>query len=162
MKTSKRILSAVLACMLVLSMGCLTAFAAETEHTETPMISATETIKLEKVEDSSGDVSVASTGLFGYGCGTGSSATFNVVTTGESKQTGYITIRVEGASNQSGDVHFVITGPGGGRSDVWDITPYNGQEQKFTFSSAPVGTYEVHYWTTDPEQNVKFNCWIYG
>ena len=145
----KRILSAFLACMLVMSIVPTMAFAAESDEQETIIVSSDE-------------VGVTRAGLSGYNYKDGSDGTFTVHVSGEDKSKGYITIRIQNASDQNGSVYFQITYPTGSTSGIWATTPENGEEQKLTFNNAKAGNYVVSFWTEDPVQSIRFNCWIYG
>lgn len=158
-KNVKMVLAMLLACVMVVSI-CSDVIIAKERNSTTSFEDGM--VLLDEFTFTSNDEGIMPlSGLDGYGAAWNkSSGTFIVPTTGSSKNRGYITIRIEDPS-QNDTVQFSITGPDHGQSGIWSTKPKNGAEQKYTFTTAPVGNYTVWFKSLQG-QKITFHCWIYG
>lgn len=153
MKKSRKLIALVLAVVMVFSLTSVPVFATSHEVVNTP----------------NHDVSVMSmeSGLDGFnqklGCYNGP---LYINVTGTDKTTGYITLRIR-TSDQETKIYFNLYNPNGKRVLSRDfetggpIYPSNGAEIKFSFNSAPAGTYRLEF-TGVSGTSFDMLCWIYG
>lgn len=113
----------------------------------------------------------AATGLSGFGQMIHSTdGTFYVPTSGPTKNTGGITIKILNCpSNVRVYAQVYKPEPDGtlisyaGGAGFWTLVPGDSDYlNRWTFSNAPAGNYKVNFIVTDGTTPVDILCWIYG
>lgn len=151
MKYSRKIIAAILAVVMVCSLTSVSVFA----NAQT----------IETIQNDS--IMPLAEGLSGYNqklsCYAGP---LYINVSGSDKSTGYVTLRIR-TTDQSTPVYFNLYNPNGTRVLSRDVEtggpiyPNNGAEIKFSFSSAPAGTYRLEF-TGVSGTPLDMLCWIYG
>lgn len=151
MKYSRKIIAAILAVVMVCSLTFVSVFA----NAQT----------IETIQNNS--IMPLEEGLSGYNqklsCYAGQ---LYINVSGSDKSTGYLTLRIR-TTDQTTPIYFNLYNPNGTRVLSRDVEtggpiyPNNGGEIKFSFKSAPAGTYRLEF-TGVSGTPFDMLCWIYG
>lgn len=157
MKHSRKIIAAILAVIMVCSITSVSVFASAQTVETTPTIETVQSDSIMPLDE----------GLSGYNqklsCYAGP---LYINVTGSDKSTGYVTLRIR-TTDQNTLVYFNLYNPNGTRVLSRDfetggpIYPNNGNEIRFSFRSAPAGTYRLEF-TGVSGTPLDMLCWIYG